>query len=45
LRIASNGTENTMPYIIEAVNAYATIGEIISVMKEVFGIYREPPGI
>jgi methylmalonyl-CoA mutase N-terminal domain/subunit len=45
LRIASNGTENTMPYIIEAVKAYATIGEIISVMKEVFGIYREPPGI
>jgi methylmalonyl-CoA mutase N-terminal domain/subunit len=41
LRIACQGTENTMPYILEAVHAYATLGEIIGVMKEVFGIYRE----
>jgi methylmalonyl-CoA mutase N-terminal domain/subunit len=41
LRIACRGTENTMPYIIEAVRAYATLGEIVSVMKDVFGIYRE----
>jgi methylmalonyl-CoA mutase N-terminal domain/subunit len=45
LRRACLGTENTMPYIIDAVKAYATLGEIISVMKEVFGIYRESPGI
>jgi len=31
-----------MPPIIEAVRAYATLGEIIGVMKEVFGIYHEP---
>jgi len=41
LRIACQGTENTMPYILEAVHAYATLGEIIDVMKEVFGVYRE----
>ena len=41
LRIACNGTENTMPYIMECVHAYVTLGEIISVMKETFGIYEE----
>ena len=45
LRIACQGTENTMPYILEAVRAYATLGEIIGVMKEVFGIYEEPTWI
>ncbi len=45
LRIACQGTENTMPYIIEAVRAYATLGEIIGVMKEVFGTYQEPTWI
>jgi methylmalonyl-CoA mutase N-terminal domain/subunit len=42
LRTACQGTENTMPYIMEAVHAYATLGEIIDVMKEVFGTYEEP---
>ena len=42
LRIAMQGTENTMPYLMECVHAYATLGEIIQVMKEVFGIYEEP---
>lgn len=42
LRIAMEGTENTMPYIMEAVHAYATLGEIIQVMKETLGIYEEP---
>ena len=41
LRIAAQGTENTMPHILEAVHAYATLGEIIDVMKDVFGVYRE----
>src|SRR5574338_1467852 len=45
LRIAMEGTENTMPHIMEAVHAYATLGEIIQVMKEVFGVYEEPPMI
>jgi methylmalonyl-CoA mutase N-terminal domain/subunit len=42
LRIAMEGTENTMPCIMECVHAYATLGEIIQVMKEVFGVYEEP---
>ena len=42
LRVALQGTENTMPYIMECVHAYATLGEIIQVMKEVFGVYEEP---
>jgi methylmalonyl-CoA mutase N-terminal domain/subunit len=41
LRIACLGTENTMPYIMECVHAYATLGEIVGVMKEVFGEYQE----
>ncbi len=45
LRIACQGTENTMPYILDAVRAYATLGEIIGVMKDVFGIYQEPTWI
>ncbi len=42
LRVACQGMENTMPYIMDAVHAYATLGEIIGVMKEVFGTYEEP---
>ena len=41
LRIACQGTENTMPYILDAVRAYATLGEIMDVMKSVFGVYQE----
>jgi methylmalonyl-CoA mutase N-terminal domain/subunit len=42
LRIACQGTENTMPYILQAVRSYATLGEIIDSMREVFGSYQEP---
>jgi len=45
LRIACQGTENTMPYILESVRSYATLGEIVSVMKDVFGKYEEPTWI
>ena len=41
LRIACQGTENTMPHLLDAVRAYATLGEIMNVMKEVFGVYEE----
>jgi methylmalonyl-CoA mutase N-terminal domain/subunit len=41
LRVAAQGTENTMPYLMDAVRAYATLGEIVGVMKEVFGVYEE----
>jgi methylmalonyl-CoA mutase N-terminal domain/subunit len=42
LRIAAQGTENMMPYILEGVRAYATLGEIVGVLRDVFGTYREP---
>jgi methylmalonyl-CoA mutase N-terminal domain/subunit len=42
LRIACQGTENTMPYIMNAVRAYATLGEITDVMRDIFGTYEEP---
>ena len=45
LRIACQGTENTMPFILDAVRAYATLGEIVDVMKDEFGIYNEPTWI
>ena len=37
----AGGRDNTMPYIIDAVNAYATLGEIMGVMRKVFGEYKE----
>lgn len=36
---------NTMPYILDAVRAYATLGEITDVFRDVFGEYREPTWI
>jgi methylmalonyl-CoA mutase, N-terminal domain len=41
LRKAAAGTDNLMPYILEAVRAYATEGEIMNTMVEVFGTYTE----
>jgi methylmalonyl-CoA mutase N-terminal domain/subunit len=42
LRKAAEGTENLMPYILDAVRKYATLGEICEVFRQVFGEYREP---
>jgi len=32
---------NTMPYIVDAVRAYATVGEICEALRQVYGIYTE----
>ena len=45
LRQAAEGDENTMPYILEAVKAYATLGEITDLFRDVFGTYQEPDWI
>ncbi|MBA3425225.1 MAG: methylmalonyl-CoA mutase family protein [Rubrobacter sp.] len=45
LKEACRGGDNTMYPIIEAVRAYATVGEISVAMQEVFGDYRETPAI
>jgi methylmalonyl-CoA mutase, N-terminal domain len=42
LQEAASCSENVMPYLIEAVKAKATLGEICAALKEVFGTYREP---
>jgi len=39
---AAQGTENLMPYILDAVRANGTLGEVCDVLREVFGEYREP---
>jgi methylmalonyl-CoA mutase N-terminal domain/subunit len=41
LRKACNSNENMMPYILDAVRAYATLGEICGVMREEFGEYKQ----
>jgi methylmalonyl-CoA mutase N-terminal domain/subunit len=41
LRRAAGGSENTMPFILEAVRAYATVGEITAALRDVFGTYTE----
>lgn len=38
---AAKGNENLMPYIIDAVECYSTIGEICKVLKDVFDVYKE----
>lgn len=43
-KLGSNGgisTANTMPYIVDAVRAYATVGEICDALREVYGTYTE----
>ena len=42
LSVAAAGTENLMPPILEAVRAYATLGEITQVLRQAFGVYHEP---
>jgi methylmalonyl-CoA mutase N-terminal domain/subunit len=41
LKRAAEGTENTMPYILDAVRAYATVGEMCAALRDVFGSYTE----
>jgi methylmalonyl-CoA mutase, N-terminal domain len=39
---AAGGTENLLPATVECVRAYATIGEVMGTLREVFGTYQEP---
>jgi methylmalonyl-CoA mutase N-terminal domain/subunit len=41
LRSVAQSSENIMPSIIEAVKAYATLGEICGILREVFGEYQQ----
>jgi methylmalonyl-CoA mutase N-terminal domain/subunit len=42
VRAAASADENVMPAVMDAVEAYATVGEVCGVFKKVFGTYREP---
>jgi methylmalonyl-CoA mutase N-terminal domain/subunit len=42
LKHAASTGENTMPATIQAVREYATLGEICSALRDVYGIYEEP---
>ncbi|HEY8497615.1 MAG TPA: methylmalonyl-CoA mutase family protein [Limnochordales bacterium] len=41
LRRAAQRGDNVMPYLLEAVRAYATLGEMVQTLKEVYGVYSE----
>jgi methylmalonyl-CoA mutase N-terminal domain/subunit len=42
LKERAAGKENLMPYLIKAVKAYASIGEMMEALEDVFGHFREP---
>jgi methylmalonyl-CoA mutase N-terminal domain/subunit len=41
IRRRAKGTDNAMPAIVEAVSAYATLGEIANALRAEWGEYRE----
>lgn len=43
LKSMANSSDNLIPYILDCVRAYATLGEIIQVFREEFGEYKEKP--
>jgi len=45
LESAAAGHDNVMPYILQAVEAYATLGEICAILRRVFGEYRPASSI
>jgi methylmalonyl-CoA mutase N-terminal domain/subunit len=42
LRAAIRAEENLMEPVLDAVRAYATVGEMVELMKEEYGTWREP---
>ncbi len=42
LKKAAVNEENLMPHILKAVKSYATLGEIVDSLKEIYGVYQEP---
>src|SRR5262249_8821236 len=41
LQRAAEGKVNTMPFLLDAVRAYATLGEVCDALRTVFGTYQE----
>ncbi len=42
LKESARSDQNLMPFLVDAVKEYATLGEICDTLKEVFGTYQEP---
>ena len=42
LRDACMSKKNLVPFVLDAVRAYATLGEVSDVFREAYGVYREP---
>jgi methylmalonyl-CoA mutase N-terminal domain/subunit len=42
LAAAARGKKNVMPYLVEAVKAYATVGEVTAVFRDIYGEFKEP---
>jgi methylmalonyl-CoA mutase N-terminal domain/subunit len=42
LRADARAGRNTMPAALDAVEAYATVGEVCGALRDVYGTYREP---
>lgn len=42
LKKAVSDNENLMPYILDCVKAYCTLGEIMDSLREIWGTYQEP---
>jgi len=42
LKLAAQNSENTLPATLDAVRTYATLGEICSALRDVYGLYEEP---
>ncbi|HEX3560548.1 MAG TPA: methylmalonyl-CoA mutase family protein [Pyrinomonadaceae bacterium] len=42
LKRAARDGDNTMPATIEAVRAYATLGEVCDALRDIYGLYEEP---
>ena len=45
LRQAATGPANLMPFILDAVRAYVTVGEMCDALRDVWGEYEETPGV
>ena len=45
LRAGARGDANTMPLLLDAARAYATVGEMFDALREVWGEYVETPVI
>ena len=42
LRDACMSDKNLVPFVLDAVRAHATLGEISDLFREAYGVYREP---